>query len=1026
MDTFIRNQSNSEKRNLSFQILSWEACDEEVENLDSDNEGLPDIRYHIYSFGVDENGESVCVRFEGYKPYFFALIPDKLQKTFDNFKKNEVERFIRNKLFRNRDDLESVSIVLRKKYKGFTNETQYKFLRFVCKNLNTFNRIKYILNPKDKNKLPKISSVLQNESIKFELYESNIEPYLRFTHKMEIQMANWVTVKNITQDNEMSRCQHSYIANYSSVKKLDKQETCNLTLGSWDIEAFSYSSRYQGANEMPNPDRETDIITQIGTSVYKFSTKEFLKHVVTIKSPVDNDCDPVDGVYIETYDSEKELIIGWVKFIMKTDPDILVQYNGYDFDWKYVCARAKVLGIEYILENLSRIESKPAHLHEDQLNTSAYGDNTMKYLKIYGVTQFDLMFIIKKEHKLESYKLNAVAEHFTGDKKDDLSPSDLFNYNTSTKDKIALVVKYCAQDTWLLIDLILKLRIVTNMIGMSNITMVPMQYIELRGQQIRVHTQIAYETKQEGFLIPAVDYKPKDTEDTEEKFIGATVLEANPGAHFEPIAGLDFASLYPSIMIAHNYDYATIVEDPEFDNLDGIEYEDIVWEEDTGEKLTIVSSDGKEVEIDVKKHIKVRYVQNKKGIMPKILERLWKERKTIRKQMKTLSPDDPLYAVLNGVQLAIKVSMNSIYGFTGARYGRLPNKKIAASVTAKGRQMIAHSKKCAEEWYNCEVVYGDTDSIYVKFKSDLKGQDHMNWIFKVAPECAERISATFKKPIELEFEKVMYPFILYSKKRYASLFWTNPIKFDYIDYKGIQVVRRDNCTFVRENSKQIFEYIFLNDKVLNYNFETVDELIETSKEFARSKIRKLVNAEVPMKELMLSKSLRAGYAFDRKVICNGCSKIYYELNVVGKKELDITVIHKLVNKSKPHVEEFLESEHECPYCKKTNTFSRCPANIPHVALARKREKRDRMDRVASGDRVPYLFVTYESSKQFEKVEDPAYVIKNAIPIDYIYYFEHQFKSAIETIFEPMMDDVSELWKDIIPEKVKKVRKKKTV
>ena len=96
-----------------------------------------------------------------------------------------------------------------------------------------------------------------------------------------------------------------------------------------------------------------------------------------------------------------------------------------------------------------------------------------------------------------------------------------------------------------------------------------------------------------------------------------------------------------------------------------------------------------------------------------------------------------------------------------------------------------------------------------------------------------------------------------------------------------------------------------------------------------------------------------------------------------------------------------------------------------MALARKREERDKMDRVASGDRVPYLFVTYESSKQFEKVEDPAYVIKNAIPIDYIYYFEHQFKSAIETIFEPMMEDVSELWKDIIPEKVKKTRKKKS-
>lgn len=992
MDTFIRKQSTTIEKNLVFQILSWEAFDEIDEYSDSED---PTSKYNIYTFGVDKNGESVCVRFEDYQPYLFALVPEHLQKTFDEYKKKELERYIRNKLYRNKDDLELVSIVERKKYKGFTNSKNYKFIKFVCKNLNTFNKIRYILNPKIKSGLPKIIAIDMNP-LKFDLYESNIEPYLRFTHKMDIKMAGWVTVKNAQQNNNITRCQHSYTSKYNMVAPLEIQEVSNLTLASWDIEAFSYSTRYDNINEFPNPENPKDIITQIGTSLYKFSTKENIKHVVTIKSPIDNCCDPVDGIIIEEYDSEKELIIGWVKFIIKTDPDILIQYNGYNFDWKYIHERSKVLGIEYILENLSRIESKPAHIHEDQLNTSAYGDNTMKYIKVYGVTQFDLMFVIKKEHKLESYKLNHVAEHFTGDSKDDLSPADLFNFNTSTKDKIALVVKYCAQDTWLLIELMLKLRIITNMIGMSNITMVPMQYIELRGQQIRVHTQIAYETKKENFLIPTIDYKPRDDIEDEEKFTGATVLDANPGAHFEPIAGLDFASLYPSIMIAHNFDYSTIVETEEFDNLENITYETIKWEE--GE---------------------VKFAQNYKGIMPKILERLWKERKGIRKQMKTLSSDDSLYAVLNGVQLAIKVSMNSIYGFTGAKYGRLPNKLIAASVTACGREMIAHSKKCAEEWYNCEVVYGDTDSIYVKFKSNLKGQAHMDYVFKTAPECADRISATFKKPIELEFEKVMYPFILYSKKRYASLFWTNPLKCDYIDYKGIQVVRRDNCPFVRENSKQIFEYIFLNNKVLDYSFENVDELIETSKEFAREKIRKLINGEVPMKELLLSKSLRSGYAFDRKAVCTECTKTYYEINVIGKKEMDVIVL------TKKSVDEFIKIPHKCPNCDKETMFEKCPANIPHVALARKRELRDKMDKVASGDRISYVFATYDSTKQFEKVEDPNFVIKNRIPIDYVYYFEHQFKSAIETIFTPMLENVSDLWTDLIPKKQKKIRKTKS-
>ena len=1005
MDVFVREQRMPETK-IKYQILSWEAFDEKNDNIfenSEDENEIEDINYNIYTFGVNDNGESVCVRYEGFKPYLFALIPDKHQVFFDENKRREFEKFLKNKLYKNKTCLESVDIVLRKKYKGFTNEKEYKFLRIVCKNLNTFNRIKYILNPKDKAKLPKISCLDLINPVKFELFESNIDPYLRFTHKVDIDMAGWVEVTNLKHDPDISRCQHSYYTDHNNVRKHDRQDVCNLTIGSWDIEAFSYSSRYLNQNDFPDHDNPKDIITQIGTSLYKFGSKEKLKHVVTIKSPIDLDCDPVEGIIIEQYDSEKELIIGWVKFILKTDPDILVQYNGYTFDWNYIYKRAVLHNIEHILENLSRLDNKPGYIHEDTLNTSAYGDNTMKYYKMFGVTQHDLMFLIKKEHKLESYKLNNVAKHFTGDAKDDLTPTELFKYNTSTKDKIALVVKYCAQDTWLLIDLMIKLMIVTNNIGMANITKVPIQYIELRGQQIRVHTQIAYETKKEGYLIPTVDYKPK-TDNDNEKFTGATVLDATPGAHFEPIAGLDFASLYPSIMIAHNYDYATIVEDPEFDNLEGIEYTDISWQEP---------------EDDSNREVTVRFVQNKTGIMPKILDRLWKERKKIKKIMKTCS-DENMYAVYNGIQLAIKVSMNSIYGFTGANYGRLPNKKIAAAVTAEGRRMISHSKSCAEKWYNCEVVYGDTDSIYCKFKSDLKGQEHMNWVFNIAPECAKRISETFKKPIELEFEKVMYPFILFSKKRYASLFWTNPVNYDYIDYKGIQVVRRDNCEFVRENSKKIFEFILKNNKVLNYDFKNVEELIQSGKDYAKDKIKMLIQGNVPMKELVLSKSLRSGYAFDKKAICNECNKTYYQINVVGKKEMNVCVI------SNKEITEWLKEPHDCPSCKKQCTFGRCPANIPHVALARKREERDKMDKVSSGERVPYVFVVSGGSRQFEKVEDPEYVTKSGEIIDYVYYFEHQFKSAIETIFEPMMENVSELWDDIIPPKIKRVRKTKSI
>ena len=104
-----------EHQELVYQILSWEAFDEDIEqDCSGDEEPDPNVvdkRYHIYTFGVNELGESVCVRFENYRPYLFALVPDKYQESFTDYSKKEVERFIRNKLFKSRDDLISVDLI---------------------------------------------------------------------------------------------------------------------------------------------------------------------------------------------------------------------------------------------------------------------------------------------------------------------------------------------------------------------------------------------------------------------------------------------------------------------------------------------------------------------------------------------------------------------------------------------------------------------------------------------------------------------------------------------------------------------------------------------------------------------------------------------------------------------------------------------------------------------------------------------------------------------------------------------------
>ena len=122
--------------------------------------------------------------------------------------------------------------------------------------------------------------------------------------------------------------------------------------------------------------------------------------------------------------------------------------------------------------------------------------------------------------------------------------------------------------------------------------------------------------------------------------------------------------------------------------------------------------------------------------------------------------------MLDGRQLALKISANSVYGFTGATIRQLPSLEISSSVTSYGPQMIQHTKKLVEDKFrtlngykhNAEVIYGDTDSVMVQFGvSDAEeGVSAVEQAMNLGREAAEYMSETFTKPIKLEFEKVYF------------------------------------------------------------------------------------------------------------------------------------------------------------------------------------------------------------------------------------------------------------------------------
>ena len=1232
METYYRTKSKFIKNiPLRFQIISWEKFDKEVNGDDEF-----DLEYKIYAFGITDTNKSICVEINEFTPYFYVKIPEHLQQTWTDMKTEQVRLYIRNKLYKFKSSLKKVSVVEKKDIDGFTNEENFKFLKIIVASEKAFTKCKYILVP-GANRQPVVIPNVSGRNIEFKLYEANIEPFIRFCHIQNVKPSGWCEVTQYNEEDN-SRCQIDISCKWKNVTPINITTPAKIYILSFDIECYSERGHKAQRNIFPDPELENDIITQIGNTLHIYGTNIKQEYCFTINSSIDKYVEEQQTDIITIVcETEKELIQKWIKFIRKIDPDIMTGYNINMFDWNYIYIRSRILNIELDIGYLTRLHDNPAKFVTDKLVTNAYGENIFNYIKAPGILNSDLYTIIKREKKLSSYKLDAVAKEYIGDQKDDLKALDLFNMAKGTAIEIATVVRYCVKDCTLVIDLILKLCIITNNIAMANVTWVPIDYIESKGQQIKVHSQLLYEARLNDYLVPTIPYKNASELENNEKFTGATVQEADPGAHFEPVAGLDFASLYPSIMIANNYSYETIVKGSKYDNIDDVEYKDIIWkeDEDTPQERTE----------------RVRFVQNKKGILPIMLEKLWKERKAIKKEMKDvkskLKEDNTeeeksslgmQYDVLDGFQLAMKVSMNSIYGFTGANLGRLPEKRIAAATTAEGRRMIQVCKEYVESNYDCKVVYGDsvadytpiyikcgnnlqiipinelefisgrtwktcietisentledisdkeyiecshlnirtwtdkgwtklnriirhklhpskrmvrvitqnglvdvtddhsllkidgecvspnniqlgeellhkkiydndiirvtpnnfkrkftnqldtareyqklqkdgysvtikndgiiysienqsnidhcykineikqipytgyvydlttdnhhfaagigniivhnTDSIYVKFFTEHTGQEHMDEVFKISEIAAEGCTNLFNKPIEMEFEKIMDPFILFSKKRYACVVWTNPHKHDYIDYKGIQVVRRDNCPYVKERSMEIFQKILL------------DKDIPKSIELGRTFCKNLLDGQVQMKDLIISKSLKGygSYEFDKQVVCKICEKRWYSEDS-GKKVYKIPMNEKKTLEE--NIIEFIRNPKYCFTCKEDTEFKTNKANIPHVALARLMKERDPYNCPQSGERVPYIFKKINNPRalQFERVEDPDYLTQNCIPIDFEYYFEHQFKSAIETIFYPILKETLEekMFTGIIPEKPpKRTRKLKTI
>jgi len=887
------------------------------------------------------------------------------------------------------------------------------------------------------------------------------------------------------------------------------------------------------------PKLEGDKITFIGSTFLKYGEKEpYMNHCAVL-----NTCDhiPTQNTIVESYKTEKEVLLAWKELIQKENPDIIIGYNIFGFDYEFMFRRAEenhcveeflqlsrnkneICGdkIKYRDHNNAWHELDKYKIEESSLQIAS-GQHDLKYIKMNGRLQIDLYNYFRREENLSSYKLDYVAGHFIGDyvkkvaeaedsnryvvihsgnltglqegsfihfeeighsteyydggskfkvasvdkenhlfrisipeiyprnicssldftkkirwclAKDDVTPKDIFKMTNGTDADRAVIAKYCIQDCNLVHYLMNKVDILTGFSEMSKICSVPIHFLVSRGQGIKLTSYIAKKCREKNTLIPVIEKGNSD-----EGYEGAIVLDPKCDLYLDnPVACVDYASLYPSSMISENLSHDSKVWTKEYD-LDG----NLIAE--TGEKGLTVDENGLEIEyfvydnlpnynyVDVKydtyKYVRktaksaaekiksgykcCRFAQsinrNERAIMPSILEELLASRKATRKLIPN-EKDEFMKNVLDKRQLGYKLTANSLYGQCGAKTSTFYEKDVAASTTATGRLLLTYAKRVIEECYGdaicntseygpvltkAEYIYGDTDSVFFTFNlqtpdgEPIRGKKALDITIELAQEAGHLASSFLKGPHDLEYEKTFMPFCLLSKKRYVGMLYETDSTKCKRKEMGIVLKRRDNAPIVKDVYGGIID-ILMKEKD-----------IQKSIAFLKSCLRDIVEEKYPIEKLIITKSLRSGYKNPQQIAHKVLADRIMERdpgNKIGSGDRIPFVYIK-----HPSLEQVVESDPEPePILEIQNNP---PEPDPHQEQGVKKGKGRKKAPVKPkpAPKPKKIKVPKLKLLQGDKIETPKYIAEKNLKIDYGFYITNQIMKPVQQVFALVLEKI---------------------
>ncbi len=542
-------------------------------------------------YGLNKRGETTCLKLDDFTPYVYVELPLKTTDHKSIVWTTATMMSVADKLFfelgQHQFRRPPKATWKKKLYSaqtstgGTSNTFPFLFLKF-CSKVSIWVLKRKLLKP----------LITRVGTVRLKVHEESASEFLQFlccNPVRNVPSVGWIdfeySARQIVHDPDAkeTRAENEYEIGYKQIYKHEgdlKDVVGNPYCLSFDIEVNS-----SVPSRMPDSKEPGDAIFQISCVFFRAASDQDRKEILlTLGNPY-NDVVGLE-VEIRRFPSECLLLEGWSKMINDENPNVIMGYNILGFDLPYMIGRAELCMVDTFfhtgMHRWNRCETK-----EISWNSSAYKNQKFEFLEMEGRVIIDLLVLVKKDFNFfNNFKLSTVATHFLGATKDPLDHKGIFKcyregivkksdgtYSRKARNAMSVVGKYCMVDSRLVRDIAVKIQTWIGMCEMAKVCNVPLFHLVVKGQQVKVFSQIYRFCARNNIVVESDGYKAA----ANERYVGAYVFQPKPGV-YDNIVPFDFKSLYPTTIIAYNICPSTMVKNPRIpdDKCHVIEWEDHV------------------------------------------------------------------------------------------------------------------------------------------------------------------------------------------------------------------------------------------------------------------------------------------------------------------------------------------------------------------------------------------------------------------------------------------------------------------